>query len=1193
MSEQIIHILLLDNSAAYAPALPKILKAGGLNARVEHVETLDAFRMALSAAKWDAVLSAYAISRGALPAVDGKLPFVVLCEPQEEDEAFALAGPVISDVLPVTHLKRLPFILRRELSLNTHRDQEVLAASEAKYRLLAENTADVIWIFDTTTMHFTYVSPSVERLRGYTPDEVLSQSLDEVAAPASLAGPISELPGRLQAFLDGNPSATIQTHEVEQLCKDGSTVWTEVVTTLLKDSTDRVQILGVSRDISARKQAEQALRESEGRFQDTLDNMLEGFQIIGFDWRYRYVNDAAAAHGRRARAELLGHTMMERYPGIEQTELFAVLRQCMADRTARRIENLFVYPDGNDAWFELNIQPVPEGISILSLDITERKAGENALRAARDTLEQGVIERTNELQAAKERVEAILNNSPDGVLLTRPDLRIEQANLTFDRLFACKADDYFRRPLFDLIHPDDVNQVKEVLQVGYIGHIDQSLEIRARRLDGSVFAAELSAGYIDHGSLVCTIRDITARKQAEKALQESAAEIHDLYNNAPCGYHSLDKDGLIVQINDTELRWLGYDREEVVGKLKITDLFTAESVQNFQKNFPGFKERGWVNDLEFDLVCKDSSLIHILLNGTAIYDEHGQYVKSRSSVFDISELKQAEQTLNAKIDEEREFQGYLKALHDITIELAQIDQLDEFYKHAVEAALQRLGLERMSLFLYDREHNVAVGTYGTDPQGNLVDERDLRFVAASDGIMGRAFAREERFYIEENAPLTGSDLERVGYGWNAAAVLWNGTQRLGWLVADNLLSHKPASKPMLETLSLYALAVGTLLTRKRAEAALRESEARFRHVIEAAPDYILMYDTDGIIQMVNPAALSDSGYTQDEMIGHNVAEFFPPESRELFQQELLHTLETGVHHLEERFVRKDGSMVLMDGSGSVITGENGQPQSVIVLKRDITQRKQTEETLRQALAKEKELSELKSRFVSMASHEFRTPLATILATTETLAAYRQRLTDEQIEHRLDRIKEHVGYLKDIMEDVLLLAKMQARRVQFAPVLLDPDALCRSVLGEFQSRPDIKHQLVYTCAGDIREVRLDRKLVRQIISNIVNNAIKYSPADKPVTIHLEYTPEEVVLTVHDEGIGIPESDQKHLFEPFHRAANVGDISGTGLGLVIVKESVELHGGMVSVDSQVGVGTTLTVTLPVRTGEESSDDKHSDH
>jgi signal transduction histidine kinase len=229
----------------------------------------------------------------------------------------------------------------------------------------------------------------------------------------------------------------------------------------------------------------------------------------------------------------------------------------------------------------------------------------------------------------------------------------------------------------------------------------------------------------------------------------------------------------------------------------------------------------------------------------------------------------------------------------------------------------------------------------------------------------------------------------------------------------------------------------------------------------------------------------------------------------------------------------------------------------------------------------------------MASHEFRTPLATILTATETLTAYRHRLTDEKIDQRLDRIKEQVGYLKDIMEDVLWLAKMQARRVVFEPVLLDLNAFCRSVLHEFRSRPDIEHELIYTCTGEIREVRLDRKLMRQIISNIVHNAIKYSPTEQPITIHLEYTSKTVILTVRDTGIGIPETDQKHLFEPFHRAANVGSISGTGLGLVIVKESVELHGGTIAVESQVGVGTTIAISLPIHSEGELDDGQNSSH
>ena len=164
--------------------------------------------------------------------------------------------------------------------------------------------------------------------------------------------------------------------------------------------------LGTSTDIDDLKRAEEALRESEARFHRTFDNMLEGCQIIGFDWRYLYVNDSIVAHARRTREELVGRTMTEVYPGFETTEVYGHLRRCMDGRTPVRVENRFVYPDGHAAWFDLSVQPGPEGIFVLSADITDRKEAEEKVLRLNAELEERVRARTAELEAANKELEA-------------------------------------------------------------------------------------------------------------------------------------------------------------------------------------------------------------------------------------------------------------------------------------------------------------------------------------------------------------------------------------------------------------------------------------------------------------------------------------------------------------------------------------------------------------------------------------------------------------------------------------------------------------------------------------------------------------------------------------------------------------------------------------------------------------------
>jgi two-component system, sensor histidine kinase and response regulator len=237
------------------------------------------------------------------------------------------------------------------------------------------------------------------------------------------------------------------------------------------------------------------------------------------------------------------------------------------------------------------------------------------------------------------------------------------------------------------------------------------------------------------------------------------------------------------------------------------------------------------------------------------------------------------------------------------------------------------------------------------------------------------------------------------------------------------------------------------------------------------------------------------------------------------------------------------------------------------------------EEWRQAFEEEREQRQLKSKLVAMFSHDFRNPLASIMSSNSLLRDYADRMDDERRLIHFDRIETSVRQLLQMLDDMLIVAQMETGNLRFTPEALNIDHFLQKIVEEFQTIYGETHPIIYE--SQVNEtIMADTRLLRQVTSNLLANAIKYSPHGSEILVKLERQKHQIMLTVCDHGIGIPEADQANLFTAFHRASNVGEVHGTGLGLAIVKQAIDLHKGSIDVVSEVGSGTSVTVGIPVQ-------------
>lgn len=366
-----------------------------------------------------------------------------------------------------------------------------------------------------------------------------------------------------------------------------------------------------------------------------------------------------------------------------------------------------------------------------------------------------------------------------------------------------------------------------------------------------------------------------------------------------------------------------------------------------------------------------------------------------------------------------------------------------------------------------------------------------------------------------------------------------------------------------------------------AREALDRSQEHYRLVVENVAEGIAVVQ-DGRIVFANAGASRITGHSKEALGATSFIEFVHPDDRALVLDRHMRRLQGDAipSHYAFRLLHRNGGEVWVELSAVNFEWE-GKAATLSFIS-DITQRHQADEDIRRALEKQRELNDLKSRFVSMTSHEFRTPLATILSSIELLKYYDDRLTSEDKTELLVSVENAIKRMTRMLDDILVIGRADAGRIEFQVAPANPREICRAVAEETAlaaASPEAAQRRVHTDFQEGMGQRLlDDNLLRHILGNLLSNALKYSPEANPVLLKVCADESSLELTVSDRGIGIPTEDIPRLFDSFHRAGNVGNIAGTGLGMAIVRRAVDLHGGEIFVDSHVGAGSVFRVRLP---------------
>ncbi|HEX2912495.1 MAG TPA: PAS domain S-box protein [Chloroflexia bacterium] len=1055
----------------------------------------------------------------------------------------------------------LYYIIQIQDITQRHRAEQALQESEERYRSLARNFPNGAIILFDRDLRFLLVEGSGLEAVGLKNEDYVGKLLWEVF-PADRA---ANLASHYRTVLEG------QEHYFEVSYKEN--FYSVHALPIRSPQGEILAGMLMSQNITERKLAEQALRAEQARSELERRRLGAILQILPIavvitDGQGAFIEANRAFEtfmgGRWPVSSLADYDVFKGWwasngKPIERTE-WPILRALLAGETSLNEEIYIEAFDGTRKALLASALPV------------KNEAGEivNCMVVGVDITEQKKVQ--DELKKQTEILQRIFDHIPVMLNLLDKDGRIKFVNREWERIQGWSMSEVENQALngFALRYPSAEDYQRVIKFVN--NPSGEWCDFKTRVRDGRLVDTSWAVVRLSDGTSIGIGLDISERKQAEEAQRQSQELIRLLLDSTAEGIYGIDTAGNCTFCNKACAHYLGYtDPAELLGK-------------NMHELIHCYRSDGSLLSLE------NCHIYEVIRNGKGIHDDNEVMWRSDGTCFPAEywsyPIQMNDQTVGAvvtfvDITERKQAEMKLRRMEQRFALAFNASPAATFLSHQ-DSRIVDVNIAALKMFGYSREEvlgrtSLELGMWGCLEEYNS-------FVQS----------------LKEEGKLANFEVQfRTSSGFKGYAIL-------------------SAEIIELDNTTHVLISLQDITERKAAEFALRESEKRFRRIVETSLEGIWIIDTASKTSFVNHQMAKMLGYTEEEMLGRPVHDFLKTEKQLILTTRLERRRQGVREQYDLQLQHKEGGTLWVLVSAAPITNENGDYLGAMGMLTDITARKiaeaeiqelnatlekrvalrtteleaanrelaaeikertRLEEELRIALQKEKELNELRSRFVSMTSHEFRTPLSTIRANAELLKLYHDRWSVEKRLQLFQRIEDSTGYMTRMLEDILLVGKAESGKLELNRKPLNPVEFCQTLLDEFMYSTDFKHEFSFVHQEAKVTALLDEKLLRQIVENLLSNAVKYSPAGKKIQVRLNCREQELVLEVQDEGIGIPSEDISSLFEVFHRAKNVGTTPGTGLGLTIVKRSVELHGGTITVESQVGVGSCFTVRIPL--------------